>query len=186
MTMRALCAQCASPNKRCRPFRGVRRRAHSVSRSRATAALEFALASPLLLIILGGAANFGLAEFYRTSLANAVEAGAQYAYMTGTGVSTANIKTVIQDAMGLSASAAANLSVNFTGSSPGVTSPGWYCITGTGPTVATSTQGTTCSDGSPAGYYIWFQATYTNTGLLNGILTATNLTTSEPVTVRLQ
>jgi Flp pilus assembly protein TadG len=153
---------------------------------RGTAALEFALATPLLLIMLGGAADFGLAECYRTILADGVAAGAQYAYLTGTGVSTANIQTVVQDAMYLPSGAGTNLSFSFAGTSPGVQSPGWYCVTGTGPTAAASTQGTTCSDGTSAGYYVWFKATYVNTGLLNGIMTAANRTMSEQVTVRLQ
>ena len=154
--------------------------------NRATAALEFALATPLLLIMIGGAADFGLAEYYRTLLANAVAAGAHYAYLTGTGVTTANIQTVVQNAMFLPAGANSNLTFSFTGASPGVQSPGWYCVTGTGPTATASSQGTTCSDGTSAGYYVWFTATYSNTGLLSGIMTAANRTMSEQVTVRLQ
>jgi Flp pilus assembly protein TadG len=156
------------------------------ARSPATAALEFALASPLLLVILCGAADFGLAQYYRTSLANAVSAGAQYAYLTGTGVTTTNIRSVVQDAMNLPAGASANLSVSFTDNSLGASNPGWYCITGSGPSVAVSSQGSNCSDGSAAGYYLSFGASYTNTGLLSGILTGVNRTMSESVTLRLQ
>jgi len=78
-----------------------------------------------------------------------------------------------------------NLTIAFSGVSPGVPSPGWYCISGSGPTVTSSTQGTTCSDGSFAGYYISFQATYVNTGLMSGILASANHTISEQVTARL-
>jgi Flp pilus assembly protein TadG len=156
------------------------------SRNRATAALEFVLGTPLLLIMIGGAADFGLAEYYRALLANGVAAGAQYAYLTGTGVTTSNIQTVVQDAMYLPAGAGSNLTFSFAGSSPGVQSPGWYCVTGSGPTVAASSQGATCTDGTSAGYYIWFQATYVNTGLLNGVISAANRTISEQATVRLQ
>jgi Flp pilus assembly protein TadG len=153
---------------------------------RATAALEFALATPLLLVMVGGAADYGLAEFYRTSLANAVAAGSQYAHFIGTGVSVANIQTVIQDAMYLPAGNMSNLSVSFSGTSPGVQSPGWYCVMGAGPTATSSSQGSTCSDGSSAGYYLWFKATYINTGLITGILSTANRTMTEQVTVRLQ
>jgi Flp pilus assembly protein TadG len=148
--------------------------------------LEFALASPLLLIMIAGAADLGLAQFYRTNLANAVAAGAQYAFLTGTGVSTTNIQTVIQNAMFLPAGASSNLSFSFVGSSPGVQGPGWYCVTGTAPTVTASSKGSTCSDGSSAGYYIWFKASYVNSGLLGGILPDLNRTVSEQATVRLQ
>jgi Flp pilus assembly protein TadG len=158
----------------------------ALPRDRATAALEFALATPLLVLMMGGAADYGLAQFYRTNLANAVAAGAEYAYLTGTGVSTANIQTVIQDAMYLPAGAVTNLTVTFSNVSPGVPSPGWYCVTGSGPAVASSTQGSVCSDLSAAGYYISFRATYVNTGLLSGVLATSNRSISEQVTVRLQ
>jgi hypothetical protein len=155
-------------------------------RDRATAALEFALATPLMVLMVGGAADYGLAQFYRTNLANAVAAGAEYAYLTGTGVSTTNIQTVVQDTMYLPAGAANNLTVTFSSVSPGVPSPGWYCITGSGPAVAPSTRGSTCTDGSAAGYYISFRATYVNAGLLSGVRATGNHTISEQVTVRLQ
>ena len=153
---------------------------------RGTAALEFALSTPLLLIMVGGAADLGLAQFYRTNLANAVAAGAQYAFLIGTGVNTMNIQTVVQSAMFLPVGGSSNLSVSFVGSSPGVQGPGWYCVTGTGPTVAASSKGSTCSDGSSAGYYIWIKASYISLGLLGGILPDLNRTISEQVTVRLQ
>jgi hypothetical protein len=135
--------------------------------------------------MLAGAADFGVAQFYRANLANAVAAGAQYAYFTGIGVSTSSITTVIQDAMYLPAGASANLQVVYTGVTPGVPSSGWYCVTGTGPTVTASSLGSTCSDGSAAGYYMSFKATYTNTGLFTGVLTGANHVLSEQVTVRL-
>ena len=169
------------------PFRPTRRRLRPPCDSycRATAALEFALATPLLVLMMGGAADFGLAQYYRTNLANAVAVGAEYAYATGTGVSTTNIQSVIQAAMYLPAGGGHNLTIAFSGVSPGVPSPGWYCISGSRPTVTSSTQGTTCSDGSFAGYYISFQATYVNTGLMSGILASANHTISEQVTARL-
>src|ERR1700722_2689450 len=64
----------------------------------ATAALEFALASPLLTIMLGGAADFGLASYYRASLANAVAAGCEYALLTP-GFIASNVQTVVQNTM---------------------------------------------------------------------------------------
>jgi len=164
----------------------IRRYPRQMTWRRATAALEFALATPLLLVMVGGAADYGLAEFYRTSLANAVAAGSQYAHFIGTGVSVINIQTVIQDAMYLPSGNASNLSVSFLGTSPGVQSPGWYCVMGAGPTATSSSQGSTCSDGSSAGYYLWFKATYINTGLITGILSTANRTMTEQVTVRLQ
>ena len=52
---------------------------------RAAAMVEFACASPLLVILLGGAHDLGLAQYSRISIANAVAAGAEYAYLVGSG-----------------------------------------------------------------------------------------------------
>lgn len=105
--------------------------------------------------------------------------------LTGINVSTSNIQTVVQDAMYLPAGGGSNLTVTFSGVRPGVPAPGWYCITGSGPTVTSATSSTTCTDNSAAGYYISIQASYVNTGLMSGILTGTNRTMSEQATVRL-
>ena len=144
---------------------------------RATAALEFAMATPLLVLMLGGAADFGLAQFYKTNLANAVAAGAQYAYLTGTSVTSANIQTVVTDAMYLPTGASANLAFTITG-------PRGYCVTGAGPTMSAATAGSTCSDGSTAGTYVIISVTYTNTGIVAGMFNWP-LAITESATVRL-
>lgn len=134
------------------------------ARRKASAALEFAMASPLLFILLGGAADLGLGQFYRANLANALGAGAGYATLTGIGVTTANITAVITDAMFLPPGAASNLAITYPNA------PGWYCVvaSGTTNTVSAVVQSATCSDGSSPGYYLQVSATYTNTGLMNG------------------
>jgi Flp pilus assembly protein TadG len=154
--------------------------------SRATAALEFALATPLLVVMLGGAADYGLAQFYRTNLANAVAAGCQYAYVTGAPASptgnpafVANIKSMVTTSMFLPPGATSNLSIAVTG-------PAGYCVTGTGPTMSSATAGSVCqADGSVAGTYVLITATYTNTGLMNGFMSATTQAITESATVRL-
>jgi Flp pilus assembly protein TadG len=140
--------------------------------------LEFALATPLLVVMLGGAADYGLAQYYRTNLANAVAAGCQYAYLTGTTVTAPNVKSVITNAMFLPAGASSNLSLTVTG-------PAGYCVTGTGPTMSSVTAGSLCSDNSIAGTYMIITATYTNTGLMNGFMSAATQAMTESATVRL-
>jgi Flp pilus assembly protein TadG len=152
---------------------------------RATAALEFAMASPLLMVMLGGAADLGLAQYDRVRLANAVGAGAEYAYLKGVTVTTASITSIVQLASNLP-SATNNVAVVYTGVSPGVPSPGWYCLTGSGPTVTSSMSGGTCNDGSAAGYYISLKASYVTTGLMHGFMSAASQTMSEQATVKLQ
>jgi hypothetical protein len=132
----------------------------------------------LLVVMLGGAADFGLAQFYRTNLANAVAAGCEYAILTGANVASTNIQAVVQNTMFLPTGAAVNLSVVVTG-------PKVYCVTGSGPTMSAATAGSTCSDGSSAGTYVMITATYTNTGLMNGFMSLSSTTMTESATVRL-
>jgi Flp pilus assembly protein TadG len=121
--------------------------------------VEFAMATPLLLMMLGGAADLGLAQFYKTNLANAVAAGAQYAYLTGPTVTSANIQTVITDAMYLPTGVSGNFTWN-------IVAPRGLCVTGQGPSTSSTTAGSTCSDGSTAGTYVTITVTYTNTGIM--------------------
>jgi Flp pilus assembly protein TadG len=166
---------------RCRPPARPRRR----TSRRATAALEFAVATPMLVVMLGGAADYGLAQFDRAMLANAVSAGANYAILVGTSVTTANITSVVQNVSTLP-NAATTVTVTYTSISPGVPSPGWYCVWGTAPTVTSSTSGGTCTDGSSAGYYISLKATYSFNGLMSGFMSASSNTITEQATVKVQ
>jgi Flp pilus assembly protein TadG len=157
------------------PCRGL---GHYPAWRQATAALEFALATPMLVVLFGGAADYGLAQFYRTNLANAVAGGCEYAYLTGTTVTSSNIQTVVQNLMFLPSGAGTNLSVNVTG-------PKGYCVTGSGPTMSAATVPSTCSDGSAAGTYVLITATYTNTGLMHGFMSTLSQPITESATVRL-
>ena len=151
---------------------------------RGLAALEFALAAPLLLVILGGAADFGLAEYNKSNLSFALEAGAEYAHLTGSTVTVANIKSVVTGAMNLSGGQSSNVQITTTPSG----GPGYYCVTVSGgtPSLAASSSGATCSDGTPAGLYIKIQATYTGGGLLGGFSIPSSLPITDTVTVRIQ
>jgi Flp pilus assembly protein TadG len=157
---------------------------------RATAAVEFAVASPLFVLALGGSADYGLAQFYRANLSNAVAAGSEYAYFQGTTVSTSNITSVVTNVMNLPAGASSNLAVNYT-SAPATSGPGWYCLSVSAgvTTLTSSTSGGSCtSDGSTttAGYYVTISATYTNTGLMHGFMSTVSQPITETATVRLK
>jgi Flp pilus assembly protein TadG len=165
------------------PFRFARY-PRCLANGRATAALEFAVATPLLVVMLGGAADYGLAQFDRAMLANAVAAGAQYATLTGSS-DTASITSVIRMTSNLP-NAASSVAVSFPNPCGTGSGPHWCCVTGSGPSTSAASQGGTCSDGSSAGYYISFNASYTNTGLMNGFMSAASQSMSEQVVARLQ
>jgi len=147
---------------------------------RAVAAVEFAIAAPVLLILLGGAADFGIVNYSRAALANAVASGAQYAYLTGTGVTASNVRTLVQTTSYLS------------GATATVTGPNCDCVTGATPTMTLMTAGVcaptppTCTDGSTAGTYIIVSATYSYTAILGGYAYPASFSMTEAATMRLQ
>ena len=126
--------------------------------------------------MLGGAADYGLAWYYKASLANAVAAGCEYAYLTGPTVTSGNIQSVVTDTMFLPAGATVTVTV---------TGPRGYCVTGSGPTMSAATAGSTCSDGSTAGTYVQISATYIPNGLMHGFMSSTTTPMTEAATVRL-
>lgn len=157
---------------------GWRRPASRAARRRGrrgTAAIEFALASPLMLTMIGGLFDFGHAEYARIALASAVSAGAEYAVLTGSGVSSTAIRSVVQSASALDG---ASLTVS-------VSAPHYDCIGGSTPTLTTAAAGATCADGSPAGSYVTISAQYSVNALLKAFTPSNAMTLTESATVRL-
>jgi Flp pilus assembly protein TadG len=142
--------------------------------SRAVAALEFAIALPTLLILLGGIVDFGQAMYCRNALANAIAAGAQYAVMNAGTATSTTIQSMVQYVSGL------------TGITVKVTGPAGYCITGYPPAMTSATAGSTCSDGSTAGTYAIINASYTYSGLMGSYSVPNLFSMSDSATVRLQ
>jgi Flp pilus assembly protein TadG len=151
---------------------------------RAVAALEFAGVAPVLLVVLGGTVDFGLANYNRTALANAVAAGAEYGLLQGSSVSVANVKTLVQNASFL------------TGVVATVPALACYCVTGFPPTQTSATcapagtkstaaNSTTCADGSFAGYYMSISANYAYTGMLGLFSDPSGFNMTETALVRL-
>lgn len=125
---------------------------------RAVAALEFAIIAPVLIMLLAAAVDFGLFNYGRTRLNQAVSAGAQHAQLLGTAATTSDVQTFI---VGM-----ANL--------PHVTStataPACYCIIGNPLARQLSSVMacvTLCPDGvSLSTYYMTINATYSYSALM--------------------
>jgi Flp pilus assembly protein TadG len=142
--------------------------------SRGVASVEFALTCPMLLICMGGVTDFGLAFGDKAQLAGAVALGAQYAYVTGSGVTASNIRSLV-----IAGTALSGVTVSFPHAQ------GTYCITnGTPPTLTSSS--VTCSDGTAPGYYVFIQATFVYSPLMPAYSTLGSTTLTESVTVRIQ
>ena len=110
------------------------------------AAVEFALAAPVLVGLLVPLADLGLAYSKQIQVQQAAQAGAQYAvFHPWNSNSPTAISSVVTAATGLSGIAA----------SP---APSEACGCPSGSSVAAANCGSTCSDGQPAGYYVTVNA----------------------------
>ena len=113
---------------------------------RAVAVVEFAMTAPLVAVGLAGALDYGIMEWSKSCLINAVAQGAYYAYRTGTSVTPANVQMVVTNSSTLSSSLPG---VTFKRAIAAVAS---YCPSGAPATLGTAvTAGSTCTDTSISG-----------------------------------
>ena len=144
------------------------------------AAVEFAIAAPILLMLAGAFADFGLAYQTDARLAAAVSTGADYAFVqaqaNGGAVSTTAVAAAVTAALGLN------------GAHTNASSPGLFCPSDAGSVtrLVPGTAGTACADGSFPGTYTTISVSYTYQPLmpLYSMLAPTTLSVSG--TVRLQ
>jgi Flp pilus assembly protein TadG len=141
---------------------------------RATAALEFAIVGPMLVAMLGGAADLGLSTVCRNQLAQAVGNGAQFAFKTGATVSAAAVQSMVQASSELSGVVAS------------VTGPALFCVGGSPAILTASSAGQTCPDGTAPGTYLSISAHYTYPQLMPLSSTFLNTALQQTATVRLQ
>ena len=140
------------------------------------AAVEFALLLPVFALLCVGGIDFGMAFDAKLRLSTAVGEGAQFAFLTGTGVQATQVQTVVQSASTLSpVSVAVTYSPN-----------ACYCLAGSPAALSGQTCGTSCANGSPAGKYLSITATYTYQPIFPSYALLANPVLSEAVTVRLQ
>jgi Flp pilus assembly protein TadG len=158
------------------PFRSDRR---------GLAALEFGLIAPVLLVILGGIADLGLATVGRSQLANGLAQGVQLALATGPGISAASLRSFVQ-----SGAARAGLTEPVTVT---VSGPACYCVSGSPAAIGTGSPlsvtntctGICAAPASGPGTFVVITATYTYQPImpLYGMVTGT--TVSQTATARL-
>jgi len=162
---------------------------------RGALALEFALALPLLLAFLGGLTDLGLIWRARGRLAEAVNAGAQYAVMTGPTVTAAAVRTAM---CGAATTITASSSCGVTGTPMPVvvvaaTAPACGCIgIANGVNALTAAAcGSTCAAGKTvggptAGSFMSMSATYTYSPMMTPYSKLLATTFTEQAWARLQ
>lgn len=142
--------------------------------SRGTAALEFALVCPVLLLTLGGLSDYALLIWTKNRLADSVAQAAQYAFITGISVTPANITSVVQKAASLASAVVATPIL------------ACYCVAAVGSPAPQQTCGQPCPDQSTPGIYISISATYQYQPLMPLLSAMTGPQVSESAFVRLQ
>jgi Flp pilus assembly protein TadG len=115
------------------------------------AAIEFALAAPILVAALVGIADVGMGIYKQMQLINAVQAGARYAMTNGW--NSVQIQNTITNATDLAAISA-------------TPAPTHSCGCPSGATIATATCGSTCASGAPAGTYVTVNAQFAYTPVI--------------------
>lgn len=113
---------------------------------RGVAALEFALTAPVLLLVMGGAIDFGLATLGSGRLASGVNHGVATAIAQGTAVTAASIVTAVQNGARL-AGLIDTVTVTVSG-------PACYCLSGSPlslPATSTAMTATGCAGTCPSG-----------------------------------
>jgi Flp pilus assembly protein TadG len=153
---------------------------------RGVAAVEFAIIAPVLLLLLGGIADFGLVMIGRSQLANGIAQGVQYALLIGPSVSSSAVNTVVQTGAAR-AGITATISVQVTG-------PACYCVSGTPAALGTTSTAmsanytctNTCANSTTPSAFIIITASYTYASLMPLYSLLSNPTVSQSITVRLQ
>lgn len=145
--------------------RGLRRQAGG------NAALEMALIAPVLVLLLVGIADFGMAVYRKMQVQHAAQAGAEYAMVHG--FSSAAITTTVTAATALTGIAA-------------LPAPAQSCGCATGTTVAAATCGTNCATGTAAGVYVTVSArgSYTTIVPYPGIPSSFTFTSASVVRIQ--
>ena len=134
-----------------------------------------ALAFPVLLLLLGNLADYGLMLRRHAQLASGVANAAQYAALTGADVSATTLQTVANASSWLPGTASAALSASC------------FCPTGSPAVLGTAVAcGAPCASGTAPQRYVTVSATYVHTPIMPGPtgLTATTLSSSATVMVR--
>lgn len=142
--------------------------------SRGVAALEFSLAAPALMLMVGVVADYSLLFWKQGVLASSVAQGAQFAVLKGANVLASDIRIVVQKTLSLPTSAVI------------VEGPGCYCLVRVPLTASPATCGQTCSDGSLPGTYVKVSASYSYTPSLPSTSTLGTTVLSEAAWVRLK
>ena len=142
--------------------------------ARGLAGIEFAIVLPVLMLLLGGVADFALAFWSKGVLASSVAQGAQYAFLIGPKVSASSIQNIIGKRLTLPPADVA------------VTGPSCLCVSGVPATAVAMRCEQKCSDGTQPGTYLTISAQFTYVPILPFYSGLASTRLVEAATVRLK
>jgi Flp pilus assembly protein TadG len=142
-----------------------------VRAERGNAAIEFALATPILLGLLVPVADLGIAFTQQIQVQQAAQAGAQYALLHG--YSSSAISNAVTAATNLSGVSAAP-------------APTQSCGCPTGTTISAAACASTCANGETAGTYVYVNAQSSYTPVLPYSVLRSGTILTAHATVRVQ
>ena len=151
--------------------RSGRRLAFLMRAERGNAAIEFALATPILIGLLEPVADLGIAFSQQLQVQQAAQAGAQYALLHG--YNSSAISNAVTAATALPSVSA----------SPAPTQ-GCGCPTGT--TISTVACASVCPNGETAGTYVFVNAQYPYTSVMPYSVLGSQTTLTAQASVRIQ
>jgi Flp pilus assembly protein TadG len=175
-------------------------------RREGTAAVELALISPMLMILLAGIIDFGRAYREEIELSAAVAAASQYALLNVANINSTNVASLAATLSGIVANtngaawAGATVTVNDGATSAvagGVTTPSGaaananscWCPTGSSATWnwgSAATCGTACAGGTLAGKFVTIAGTRQFTAIFTAYGLIGNITLSQSTIVQAQ
>ena len=172
----------ATIRRRGRPILAILRRsvhplAFLMRAERGNAAIEFALATPILIGLLVPVADIGMAFSQQIKVQQAAQAGAQYALLHGWDSASTPPGSKISNAV-----TAATTLASVSATPAPTTSCG--CPSGTAITAATCSS--TCSDGEAAGSYVFVNAQSAYTPTLPYSVFGSGVTLTAQAAVRIQ
>lgn len=142
--------------------------------SDAVAAVEFALISPLLILILMIATDFGMAYNAKLKLLSALAAGAQYIQVNGTSLTSSSfanfssaVSAVVTSTGNFPTTPTVSVAINNTtdGSAAGT----YYCVSSSPPTWTKASSSTSvCSANLTAGQFVTLSVSLTLTNVFPG------------------
>ncbi len=151
-------------------WRGIWRRG-----GRGSATLEFALAAPVLLALMGAGIDLGMMLRVQIVMASGLMNAVQYANVQGAATTAANLRSVMQYATGLN------------GVTATVAGPGPYCPSSYPVTLSPLVNSSTCPGATaPANTYIVITASYPYVPLMPGFSQLVSTTVVQTATAMLQ